>query len=80
MIVTADGTYKAESDYARGDPWSISTRFEDADILGKFAALVPGEDGAELADAVMNLEHESSVSRIAAALARASRKGISRCA
>jgi len=80
VIVTADGTYKAESDYARGDPWSISTRFEDADILGKFAALVPGEDGAELADAVMNLEHESSVSRIAAALARASRKGISRCA
>jgi 2-methylcitrate dehydratase PrpD len=79
-IVTPDGVYRAESDYARGDPWSPSSRFGDADILGKFAALVPGEDGAELADAVMNLEHEGSVSRIAAALGRASTKGILQCA
>jgi 2-methylcitrate dehydratase PrpD len=79
-IVTSDGVYRAESDYARGDPWSPSSRFGDADILEKFAALVPGEDGAELADAVMNLEHEASVSRIAAALGRASTKGILQCA
>jgi len=79
-IITADGVYRAESDYARGDPWSKSTRFNDADIIGKFAALVPGEDGAELAAAVMNLEHEASVSRLTAALARASTKGILQCA
>ena len=36
--------------------------------------------GAELADAVMNLEHEASVSRIAAALGRASTKGVLQCA
>jgi 2-methylcitrate dehydratase PrpD len=78
-IVTADGAYRAESDYARGDPWSPSSRFDDADILEKFTALVPSEDGAELADAVMNLEHEASVSRIAAALGRASTKGILEC-
>jgi len=79
-IVTSDGVYRAESDYARGDPWSPSSRFGDAEILEKFAALVPGEDGAELADAVMNLEHEASVSRIAAALGRASTKGVLQCA
>jgi 2-methylcitrate dehydratase PrpD len=79
-IVTADGTYRSESDYARGDPWSSSTYFSDTDVLKKFAALVPGKDGVELADAIMNLEHETSVSRIVAALARASTKGIFQCA
>jgi len=79
-IVTAGGTYRSESDYARGDPWSSSTYFSDTVLLEKFAALVPGKEGAELADAVMNLEHETSVSRIAAALARASTRGIFQCA
>jgi 2-methylcitrate dehydratase PrpD len=79
-IVTADGVHRAESDYARGDPWSPSTRFGDAEIEAKFAALVPGEAGAELADAVMNLEQESSVSRITAALVRASTRGMLQCA
>jgi 2-methylcitrate dehydratase PrpD len=75
-IVTTDGVYRAESDYARGDPWRESTRFGDAEIDGKFAALVPGEAGVELASAVRNLEYESSVSHIAAALVRASTRGI----
>jgi 2-methylcitrate dehydratase PrpD len=79
-IVTTDGVFRAESDYARGDPWSPSTRFGDAEIEGKFLALVPGEAGAELANAVMNLEYESSVSRITAALVRASTRGILQCA
>ncbi|MCK1732321.1 MmgE/PrpD family protein [Bradyrhizobium sp. 142] len=79
-IVTADRIYRAESDYARGDPWSPTYRFGDVDILDKFAALVPGEDGAELAEAIMNLEHEVSVSRITAALGRASARTIRQCA
>jgi len=79
-IVTTDGVHRAESDYARGDPWSQRTRFGDAEIEAKFAALVPGETGAELATAVMNLESESSVSRIVAALVRASTRGIPQCA
>jgi 2-methylcitrate dehydratase PrpD len=79
-LVMSDGcTHRYDSDYARGDPWDTQTRFGDAEIMEKFAALVPGEDGAELADAVMSLEHETSVSRIAAALARASTKGIAKC-
>jgi len=76
-LVMLDGTtHRCESDYARGDPWDTNTRFGDAEVLRKFLSLVPGDDGAELAHAVMNLEHATSVSRIAAALARASRKGL----
>jgi len=79
-IVTTDGVHRAESDFARGDPWNSDTRFGDADIHAKFAALVPGEAGCELANAVMNLEYEGSVSRITAALVRASTRGTLQCA
>jgi len=67
-IRTDRETFRAESEYAWGDPWSDATRWGDAEMASKVAALIPDADVADLLDRVASLETQPDIAFIARAL------------
>ena len=50
------GYFYAETPYAAGDPWDVSTRWSDEQLIRKFMTSCPGSLGAGIANAVMSID------------------------
>lgn len=55
-VRTTRGEFYAETPYAAGDPWDVSTRWSDEQLIRKFMTSCPGSLGARIANAVMSID------------------------
>ncbi|MBN9075040.1 MAG: hypothetical protein BGN87_19855 [Rhizobiales bacterium 65-79] len=67
-IRTSNGSFRAESDHAWGDPWHEHTRWGDEEMARKVASLMPRADVSDLLHRIATLESQSDVDFIARAL------------
>jgi hypothetical protein len=63
-IVAAGKSYRAEAEYALGDPWSAATRFNDDDIFSKFRSIVPSGHADRLIDTIMKIEQMPDINAV----------------
>jgi hypothetical protein len=62
------GVLREETEFAKGDPWSLATRLSDDDLVAKLEGLIPAGRVAQLVEAVFSLERASSPAELVRAL------------